>query len=114
MKNIFDKKQTLEDMSRYLTLTKFSEYLSVNGYKIVDLFRSENLIGIYNKNKFYHNRNFFDNKEEIELVFSTNDINELANLISIDLSKYNLPERRYCQILFATLDSANHVMLPVH
>lgn len=92
-KYFLDKKQTLEDMSRYLTLTKFSEYLSVNGYKIVDLFRSENLIGIYNRNKFYHNRNFFDKKEEIELVFFTNDINELANLISIDLSKYNLPER---------------------
>ena len=50
-------------------------------------------LGIYNHKKFYHNRNFFDNKEEIELVFFTNDINELANLISIDLSKYNLPER---------------------
>ena len=31
-KYFLDKKQTLEDMSRYLTLTKFSEYLSVNGY----------------------------------------------------------------------------------
>ncbi|NLV90190.1 MAG: hypothetical protein GX032_01810 [Tenericutes bacterium] len=92
-KYFLDKKQTLEDMSRYLSLTKFQDYILVNGYVILDLFNPRNLIGIYDNEKFYHNRNFFDKNEEIELVFFTGDINELANLISIDLSKYNLPER---------------------
>ncbi len=93
-KNYFqDKKQTIDDMIRYLDMTHFTDKLIVDGFSILDFFDQNKLIGILNFDEFFPNRNFFNEKEDSELVFLTNDINELANFISIDLNKYNLSER---------------------
>lgn len=92
-----EKKQIIENIIKYSDLYNHKKNILFEGDSIMDLFNHTKLIGILvktqGKSLFFHNTNFFNNKEEVELTFITNNLNELANLISVDLDKCDLPER---------------------